>query len=98
MSGAGSGRACNAKVTLSHSAREGVRKLAVTNDFTEAENVAIAAASSTLDPADLTVTASACTTGDPVELTVSYPFTYDIPLFGSQTLNLSSTGVMRCEA
>ncbi len=90
------GRAYNAKVTLTHAAREGVRELAITADFDAAAAVATDAASSTLDPAEITVTATVCDPGNPVELTVAYPFDYDIPLLGDGTLNLTSKGVMRC--
>ncbi len=89
------GRAYNAQVTLTHSAREGVRELAINQDPAAAASKAVAAATS-LDPTDLTVTASSCTAGYDATLTVSYPFTYDIPLLGSQTLTLTGTGVMRC--
>ena len=90
------GRAYNAKVTLTHAAREGVRKLAITKDPAAAETAAIDAASSTLDQAQITVSQTSCFPGDPVELTVAYPFSYDVPLLGAGTLNLTSTGVMRC--
>ena len=89
-------RAYNAKVTLTHAAREGVRDLAINKDPVAAENTAVLAASSTLEASQITVTQTFCDPGNPVELTVSYPHTYDIPLFGTGTLNLSSKGVMRC--
>ena len=88
-------RAYNAQVTLSHAAREGVRTLAITQDASAAGTAAKNAATS-LDPAEISVTSTACVIGDPVELTLSYPFTYDIPLVGTSTLSLTSTGVMRC--
>ena len=44
------GRAYNAKVTLTHAAREGVRSLAVTQDPVVAESVARDAASSKSPP------------------------------------------------
>ncbi len=88
-------RGYNAKVTATHAAREGVRVLAVTKDNTAGENAARAAAAS-LDPALLTVSSTACDPGDPTTLTVNYVFSYDIPVFGSRTVNISETGVMRC--
>jgi len=89
------GRGYNAKVTATHAAREGVRVLAVTQDNTLGENAALNAATS-LDPSNLTVSSTACNPGDPTTLTVNYVFTYDIPVFGGRTVNISETGVMRC--
>ncbi len=89
------GRAYNAQITLTHSAREGVRELAITQDVGQATTTAKNAATS-LDPAQISVTTTSCNTGQPVTLTVSYPFTYDIPLFGSNTINMTGSGVMRC--
>jgi len=89
------GRGYNAKVTATHAAREGVRVLAVTKDNTAAENAARNAAAS-LDPSNLSVSSTACNPGDPTTLTVDYVFTYDIPVFGGRTVNISETGVMRC--
>ena len=89
------GRAYNAKVTATHAAREGVRVLAVTKDNMLGEDAAKAAAS-TLDASNLTVTSTACDPGDPTTLTVDYVFTYDIPIIGTRTVNISETGVMRC--
>jgi Flp pilus assembly protein TadG len=88
-------RAYNAKVTVTHAAREGVRVLAITGDpdaaATAAEN-----AGTSLDPARMTITNTPCVPAQPTELTVSYAFTYEIPFFGTNTLTLESKGVMRC--
>jgi len=89
------GRGYNAKVTATHAAREGVRVLAVTQDNTLGEAAARNAASS-LDATLLNVSSTVCTPGDPTSLTVDYTFSYDIPVFGSRTANISETGVMRC--
>ncbi|MCP3975305.1 MAG: pilus assembly protein [bacterium] len=89
------GRAYNAKVTATHAAREGVRVLAVTGDNTAGETAASNAAAG-LDVSNLTVSSTACTPGDPTTLTVNYVFTYQIPVFGDRTVNISETGVMRC--
>ncbi len=89
------GRAYNAKVTATHAAREGVRVLAVTGDNTAGEAAAENAASG-LDSANLTVSSTACVPGDPTTLTVNYIFSYQIPVFGDRTVNISETGVMRC--
>jgi len=88
-------RGYNAKVTATHAAREGVRVLAVSGDNTAGETAAMNAASS-LNAALLTVSSTACNPGDPTSLTVDYTFTYQIPVFGGRTVNISETGVMRC--
>ncbi len=89
------GRAYNAQVTLTHAAREGVRELALTQNSVSAANKAVTAATS-LDPSDLSVVTSACNPGQATTLKISYPFTYDIPLFGQSTITLTGEGVMRC--
>lgn len=94
-------RAYNAQITLTQASREGVRVLAITQgDQAVKEAEAIAAteyvAATSLDVSRLTVTPTACNAGDPTSLTAAYPFTYDIPLWGTATINLSATGVMRC--
>lgn len=89
------GRAYNAQVTLTHATREGVRVLAITGDRGRAVE-ATRDAAPTLAGEGLTVSADICTPGRPTSVKASYPLTYDIPFFGSQTLVLGSTAVMRC--
>ena len=89
------GRAYQVKLSITHASREGVRVLAVTRDQDQAVAATMAAAAS-LDPTALQIQAGACTPGEPTELRVAYPHSYDIPLFGSATLTLSSTAVMQC--
>lgn len=89
------GRAYNAKVTATHAAREGVRVLAITRDNMAGEDAAKAAAAS-LNASQLTVTSTVCDPGNPTSLTVDYQLTYDIPILGARTVNISETGVMRC--
>ena len=89
------GRAYNAQVTLTHAAREGARVLALTRDAGAAETAAVGAATS-LDPAQLSVSTDPCNPGQPTAVELTYAFTYDIPLLGSDTLNLTGKGVMRC--
>lgn len=89
------GRGYNAQVTVTHAAREGVRKYALTADANEGRDAAINAATS-LDPSLLSVSTTACDPGEQTSLTVSYPFSYEIPFFGSHTVNLTGKGVMRC--
>jgi len=89
------GRGYNAKITVTHAAREGARVLALTADPVAAE-LAVVGAATSLDAGDITVTSSACAPGSPATVTVQYPFTYDIPLLASGTSTLTGTGVMRC--
>jgi Flp pilus assembly protein TadG len=89
------GRAYNAQETLTHAAREGVRVLAITGDA-DAAVAATRNAAPELDPAQIGVETRACSPGYPTELTASYPFELDIPFFGSRTLTLDATAVMRC--
>ena len=89
------GRAYNAQVTLTHASREGVRVLAITGDA-DAAAVATRQAADTLDPDLMDIDTAPCSPGFPTELSVSYPFFLDIPFFGSRTLTLGATAVMRC--
>lgn len=98
------GRAYNAKVTLTHSAREGVRVWALTKD-------AAMAGQTTRDAAvglnSLTVTTTACDIGKATSLSVAYDFSYITPLSGLMSLfpggssltnpvKMNAHGVMRC--
>lgn len=86
-------RAYNAKISLQHAVREGVRVHALGS----ADPVATTKnAATSLDPNLITVSTTACTTGAPTSVTATYPFTYDIPLFGTASQTLSAEGVMRC--
>ena len=88
-------RGFNARVTLTHATREGVRVLAISGDSATAVAATKAAAVS-LDPNLLTVSTTACVEGSPTSLSASYPFSYSIAFFGSGTLTLETTAVMRC--
>lgn len=88
-------RGYNARITLTHATREGVRVLAITGDSTEAETAALSAVSP-LDPGSVSIATTACTPGEQTSLTASYPFTYSILFFASGTITLETTAVMRC--
>ncbi len=88
-------RGYNARITLTHASREGVRVLAITGD-PGAAILATEAAVVPLDPAEVTISTTACVAGDPTSLTASYPFSYSILFFGSGTITLETTAVMRC--
>jgi len=89
------GRAYNAKITLTHATREGVRVLSLTGDA-DAAAERLLASSSPLDTDLIGVSSTECVRGEPTSITATYPFSYDIPLFGSATVSMSSTAVMRC--
>lgn len=89
------GRAYNAQVTLTHATREGVRVLAITGDQQAAVD-ATKNAAPTLTPGSLSVFTDPCNPGSPTQVRATYPLTYDIPFFGSATLTLDATAVMRC--
>ena len=86
-------RAYNAKLTLTHATREGVRELAIHGDEEEAVAVTRAAATS-LDLNRLSVETTECVTGDPTEVTGKYQFLWSIPLVGEHTIWITSTAVM----
>ena len=92
------GRAYNAKTTLTHAAREGVRVLALgTGDpAATARNAA-----TSLDGSQIGVTTAGgnpCTPGQQVAITLTYSVEYSIPLFSEGTWALSETATMRCGA
>ena len=88
-------RAFSAQIQLTHASREGVRVQAVTGDADRAV-AATRAAAPNLDQLSLGVIVGSCIPGQPTQVTASYPVTYSIPLFGTATIGLSSTAVMRC--
>lgn len=93
------GRAYNIQIQLSGAAREGVRVMAIENDAAAARDATIAAAPSlnpALAPGEVGVSPTTCSSGDTVTVTAGRDVTYNIPLFGSATINLQGTGVMRC--
>lgn len=89
------GRAYNARLVVTHAAREGVRVLAVTEDQTAAEAATLAAVAG-LDPNDVTITATPCVSGQPAKVDVSYDIIVDIPGAGSHDFTVTGTAVMTC--
>lgn len=90
------GRGYNAKVALQAAVREGARALAL-DSADPIEATADAAPSLHADLLGVSTSSSPCVTGTEATVTATYPFTYTIPLFGTATVTLSATGVMRCE-
>jgi Flp pilus assembly protein TadG len=96
------GRAFQVQGTLSAAAREGVRVMALKNDPTAARTAVRNAATSlnpTITDAEIVISPATCPTVDggntSVRLTISYPMPFLTNFFGSG-LNLTGTGVMRC--
>jgi Flp pilus assembly protein TadG len=95
------GRGYNAKVTLTHAAREGVRDYAIHQDVSQAQTVSESAAPG-LSGASASITDScdgnndASLGFDVAEMTVSWSFTYTIPLFRTDTIDMSESATMRC--
>ena len=96
------GHAFQVQGTLSAAAREGVRAMALQND-PAAARAAVRNAAASLDPgitdAQIAISPASCPTvnggSTNVRLTISYPMPYLTGFFGS-TLDLTGSGVMRC--
>ena len=96
------GHAFQVSGTLSAAAREGVRVMALQND-PAAARAAVRGAAPSLNPAvtdgQIVITPATCpttgTTNTTVRLTVTYSMPFLTDFFGSG-VNLSGTGVMRC--
>ncbi|MEM7286963.1 MAG: TadE family protein [Actinomycetota bacterium] len=89
------GRAYQARLTVTHAAREGVRVLAVTENQAAAEAAALAATTG-LDAGSVSVTGTPCAAGLPAEMVVTYPVTIEIPGTGVHSFTLTGRAVMTC--
>lgn len=89
------GRGYNAKVTMTHAAREGIREYAINGDASAAATVAQNAAPK-LPSMGASITDSCSGPGDTATMTVTLAMDYNIPLFSSGTWNISETATMRC--
>lgn len=90
------GRGYNAKITLTHAAREAVRVYSLdTGDPT-----AVAQAASPGLNVSVSTSGGPCSSaanaGQPVSVTVSHDLSYTIPFFGTGTFALAETATMRC--
>jgi Flp pilus assembly protein TadG len=96
------GRGYNAKIELTSAVREGARYVALggATANTTALEQKIEAAAPGLKATDISLAASVLCAGTPVpdngSVTATYKFSYQIPLLGSRTKDLTATGVMRC--
>jgi TadE-like protein len=91
----GFARGYNAKLTVTHAARESVRTLAITKSAVQAKTRAQQAATG-LNSALLGFSSTPCVSGNPTTVTLTYPFTFDIPVFGTKSITITSQGSMRC--
>lgn len=88
------GLAFNARVTLSHAARESVRVWALGGTVDEAEDRAQLAAPTV---AGVSITTTACTFGQPTTVRVSAPYQFIFPFVGRfADGTMRAEGVMRC--
>lgn len=90
------GRAYNARITLSHAAREAVRVWALGGT---AEETSAAAQNSAVGLSGVTATTSTCAFGSATSVTVTADFSYITPLIadlGTPLTTLTAHGVMRC--
>lgn len=105
------GRAYSARIQLTGAVREGARAGALGLDAVAATKAGAPgltaseiAVTYTATPGSFcggagpttTQSSSTSTTMPTATVTATYPFKYDIPLFGDGTWMLSATGVMRC--
>jgi Flp pilus assembly protein TadG len=93
------GRGYNAKVSLTHAAREGARALAVGTADDDGVKTVIKDSVGSLDPEKIEFSAfdNPCTNGEPTKVTLTYQFKLNIPFLPTPDFDLESTGVMRCE-
>jgi Flp pilus assembly protein TadG len=92
------GRGYNAKITLTHAAREAVREYTINDVEADAITVGLDAAPQ-LAGVTITITDTCSNTpGDVGEVTATWDFDYTIPLFRTGTSTLEERAVMRCGA
>ena len=91
------GRAYNASITVTHAARETVRKIALRSPLAEAKQAGIDATAS-LPGVPTFPPPTECTAGvTNAVVTMKYAFRYDIPFFKSNaTIDMSKTATMLC--
>jgi len=94
------GRAYNIQTTLSAAAREGVRTMALTNNASTARTTTKSAAAPAVILTDVTVSAACPAAGTnpsaTATVTAKYTMAFITDFFGMAPLQLTGTGVMRC--
>lgn len=92
------GRGYNAKVTLTHAAREAVREYTINEDVAGAVTVGENAAPQLSGVTISVVDDCDSTEGDTAEVKASWDFDFTIPLVQSGTVTIEESAVMRCGA
>jgi Flp pilus assembly protein TadG len=99
------GRMYNAKVSMTGAVREGARVMAIRNDPScnagppagaAATVVQAAALSPALSCGEVTITPASCVPGANVVVTAARSHTYNIPFYGTGSINVTGRAVMRC--
>ena len=85
------GRAYNASITVTHAAREAVRRVAIKDSGN-----AITAGQTAAAPLSVTVSTRPCTAAIDAKATVTHVFSYDIPFFTENSLTITKSAVMKC--
>lgn len=89
------GYAFNAQISVTHAAREAARTMAITKDWTDAQNAALASSPS-LSPAKLDFPEEpACVAGAPVEVVLTYSLSGLTSLLPSD-VDLTGKAAMQC--
>ena len=89
------GHAYNVQISVTHASREAARTMAITKDWTDAKQAAVASSPS-LSPAKLEFPpAPSCVAGQPVEVVLTYPLPGMTGLLPSG-INVKGKAAMQC--
>jgi Flp pilus assembly protein TadG len=87
------GRGYNARIQLTSAVREGARAAALGGDPVATTR----GAATGLTATSIAVTSTGCAApATSVTVSATYPFHYEIPLYGTGNFTLKASGVMRC--
>ena len=90
------GRGYNAKISLTHAAREGARALAVGKPIADVQSTIVNAADG-IDTSKLSISGlTACSPGSTATITLNYPLSYSIPFWTNGSWDIDAKGTMRC--
>jgi Flp pilus assembly protein TadG len=92
------GHVYQTQITVSNSAREAARTMAVQNSVSAAQSAALTAAvalSPTMTSSELTISPAACTAGSTAVVTIQYPFTFFTGFFGAG-FTMTGKAAMQC--
>ncbi|MGQ1839198.1 TadE/TadG family type IV pilus assembly protein [Kocuria turfanensis] len=89
------GHAYNVQISVTHAAREAARTMAITQDWSDAQDAAVASSPS-LSPGDIQFpSAPSCVAGAPVEVVLTYPLPGLTGLLPSG-INVTGKAAMQC--